>query len=113
MQYEQCRQALDRELGVAPDADTVALYERIKTAPTFRRDLLPPQATPFIGREEELARLRALLANPDCRLITIAGMGGLGKSRLAIRAAELAAGEQLQVFLHGAAFLQLENVDGG
>ncbi|MCK4897462.1 MAG: tetratricopeptide repeat protein, partial [Anaerolineales bacterium] len=49
---------------------------------------LPPQPTPFIGREAELAALDELIANPDVRLITIVGPGGMGKTRLALAAAE-------------------------
>jgi tetratricopeptide (TPR) repeat protein len=37
----------------------------------------------FVGRERELADLRALLSAPDTRLLTLAGPGGYGKSRLA------------------------------
>jgi DNA-binding SARP family transcriptional activator/predicted ATPase/class 3 adenylate cyclase len=48
---------------------------------------LPFQTTPFIGREEELAKISRLLENPDCRLITLVGIGGSGKTRLAIQAA--------------------------
>jgi predicted ATPase/Tfp pilus assembly protein PilF len=48
-------------------------------------------ATPFVGREQELGALLALLDQPDCRLITIIGAGGVGKTRLALRAAALRA----------------------
>lgn len=48
-------------------------------------------ATPFVGREQELAALLGLLDQPDCRLITITGAGGVGKTRLALRAAQLRA----------------------
>jgi predicted ATPase len=48
---------------------------------------LPLQPTPFIGRRTELARIASLLANPDCRLLTMLGAGGVGKTRLAIEAA--------------------------
>ncbi len=48
---------------------------------------LPEMLTPFIGREPELAVLSQLLRDPHCRLLTIAGPGGMGKTRLAIEAA--------------------------
>jgi predicted ATPase/DNA-binding XRE family transcriptional regulator/Tfp pilus assembly protein PilF len=49
---------------------------------------LPPQPTPFIGREVELAALNTLLADPEKRLITIVGPGGMGKTRLSLACAE-------------------------
>jgi predicted ATPase/DNA-binding CsgD family transcriptional regulator len=50
---------------------------------------LPVETTGFIGREAELARLSALLE--QARLITVTGPGGVGKGRLALRAAAAAA----------------------
>jgi len=44
---------------------------------------LPPQITSFIGRERELTEAKALLANS--RLLTLLGMGGLGKTRLSLQ----------------------------
>ncbi|KIF00745.1 regulator, partial [Streptomyces sp. RSD-27] len=46
---------------------------------------LPPETASFVGREAELDRLDGLLAQR--RLITLTGVGGVGKSRLALRAA--------------------------
>jgi predicted ATPase/DNA-binding NarL/FixJ family response regulator len=54
---------------------------------------LPPQPTPFIGREQELADIGSLLANPDCRLLTLVGPGGIGKTRLALEAVRMIAGD--------------------
>jgi predicted ATPase/DNA-binding CsgD family transcriptional regulator len=48
---------------------------------------LPMLPTSFIGRNDELAQIAALLAAPDCRLLTLTGPGGMGKTRLAIEAA--------------------------
>ncbi|MCB0167430.1 MAG: tetratricopeptide repeat protein, partial [Anaerolineae bacterium] len=65
---------------------------------------LPIQATPFVGREEELAELAALYANPACRLLTLVGPGGMGKTRLAIEAAR-----QVNV-AHGVRFVSLASL---
>ena len=46
---------------------------------------LPPQPTSFIGREADVAEVLRLVANSDCRLLTLVGPGGIGKTRLAIQ----------------------------
>ncbi|MCI0708669.1 MAG: LuxR C-terminal-related transcriptional regulator [Chloroflexi bacterium] len=48
---------------------------------------LPIPATPFIGRQKELAQVLELLDDPDTRLVSIVGPGGIGKTRLALAAA--------------------------
>src|ERR1700722_16086371 len=53
------------------------------------RGQLPVETTSFVGRETELARLSALLSR--ARLVTVTGPGGVGKTRLALRAAAKAA----------------------
>jgi predicted ATPase/DNA-binding SARP family transcriptional activator len=96
-QYETCRQALQRELGVEPAAETRALYEQVRAGrlavspgvrqrPATLAHNLPPQLLPFFGRERELAELAERLADPACRLLTVVGLGGVGKTRLAIQA---------------------------
>src|SRR2546428_5413077 len=49
---------------------------------------LPQQRTPFVGRENELAQIKALLADPTCRLLSLVGPGGIGKTRLAVEVAQ-------------------------
>jgi predicted ATPase/transcriptional regulator with XRE-family HTH domain len=49
---------------------------------------LPRPGTAFIGRDAELREIGARLAEPDCRLLTLVGPGGTGKTRLALEAAE-------------------------
>lgn len=56
-------------------------------APTRAAPQLPAERTTFIGRDTELGQIAAMLADPACRLLTLAGPGGIGKSRLALRAA--------------------------
>ncbi|MFN2103788.1 MAG: AAA family ATPase, partial [Candidatus Promineifilaceae bacterium] len=51
------------------------------------RHNLPAAATPFVGREDELAALAGLVADPQVRIITITGPGGIGKTRLALESA--------------------------
>src|SRR5262249_2230894 len=67
---------------------------------------LPFQATSFIGREHELAEIARLLADPNCRLLTLVGPGGIGKTRLALQAAS----DQLPNFSHGVYFVALQPV---
>lgn len=55
--------------------------------PGAERHLLPQTLTPFVGRREEIADLKRLLATQGCRLLTVVGAGGIGKTRLAIEAA--------------------------
>lgn len=66
---------------------------------------LPAPATSFVGRERELAAVVALLAG-SARLVTLTGLGGVGKTRLALRAAEALAPR----FADGAAFVDLSPV---
>jgi len=96
-QYEACRRTLNEELGVPPARETVALYEAIRDAKdlsgspnltglgTIPPHNLPAPATPFVGREELLDRLRVLLRDDGCRLVTLVGSGGSGKTRLALQ----------------------------
>jgi predicted ATPase len=115
-QYETCRRILARDLGVEPEAETTALYLRIRD--TARAEVpaqqdqpqhlqnFPAQTTPLIGREAELAELGSLLENPACRLITISGPGGIGKTCLALAKGA----EQADVFADGAAFVPLQAI---
>jgi len=96
-QYASCRRILSEELGVEPSRKTKALYERIRSARETRPHNLPASLTTLIGREAELQKIAEHLANPTCRLLTLTGPGGIGKTRLALQAAR----EQVGIFLHG------------
>jgi predicted ATPase/DNA-binding CsgD family transcriptional regulator len=65
---------------------------------------LPNQPTPFVGRLTELDDIATLLARPTCRLLTLVGLGGIGKTRLALEAAQF----QGVMFPDGIEFIALQ-----
>ena len=67
---------------------------------------LPTQATPFLGREREVAEVVALLRSPQTRLVTLTGPGGTGKTRLALQAGV----ELLDTFPDGVFFVPLASL---
>ncbi len=74
-----------------PAADTANLMSAggasLRQAPPaapFAQQRLPLQATPLVGREAELAAMQRLFNDPQCRLLTLTGIGGIGKTCLAI-----------------------------
>lgn len=90
---------------VQPYAGAVGAIAFASNAPdrSTPKHNLPAPATPLIGREQELAELAHLLANPGVRLVTILAAGGMGKTHLAIAAAR----QQLQRFAHGVCWVGL------
>ena len=129
IQYEKCKQILAEELGgVEPAGETTALHEQIlvgalkqpriastsKLATKPHKKMvanLPASATPFIGREAELARLTDWITNAARRLITVVGLGGMGKTRLAIKCGELLVEKNDGDFSDGVYFVPLAAVD--
>ncbi len=106
-QYETCRGLLLSELGVEPSAEITALARRVRYALQKGRPNLPAPTGPFVGRERELAMLRQRQTDPSCRLLTLTGPGGIGKTRLAL---EVATANQAR-FLNGVCFVGLAGVN--
>src|SRR5262245_43723040 len=90
-QYQDCVEALRRELAAEPEADTKALYQEIlrqrpaRPATAPRTVAHPSPASPLIGREGEVARLETWLAEAWAGaggVVAIVGEAGIGKTRL-------------------------------
>lgn len=118
-QYQECARLLAQELDLRPHEATSRLYQdiqndRLPPPPAFpdagpaalRHHNLPAQPTPFFGREKELAEIARQLQGPSCRLLTITGPGGIGKTRLAIQAAA----QNAPVFSDGICFVSLASL---
>jgi predicted ATPase/DNA-binding SARP family transcriptional activator len=95
--YQRAREALLHELGLEPSPKLKQLEQAIlrqdpslivEPAELRARKHLPAQPNAFIGRERELEALVELVASGGVRLVTLTGTGGIGKTRLAIAAAE-------------------------
>jgi len=102
-QGEICTRILAEELGVEPGAATLALIRSVRagtlpaTAPEMPKAPLvvatqdvqempnvPCPLMPIIGRDVELQALAATMSDPNVRLLTLVGPGGIGKTRLAL-----------------------------
>jgi DNA-binding SARP family transcriptional activator len=128
-QFEKCHQVLGDELGAEPSAETIELYEAIRSGEFVKSSELliegiekvrhplpsslstsivnlPSVPTPLIGREDDLAALGEILADMDVRLVTLVGPGGIGKTRLALEAGAQASGDG-RTFKDGIVFVEL------
>jgi DNA-binding SARP family transcriptional activator/predicted ATPase len=86
-QYHACRRVLREELDVEPTPETTALFKRMRAAMSPPRHNLPTTNSPMVGRRGEMQMLFGLLTDPKCRAVTLTGMGGSGKTRLALEVA--------------------------
>ncbi len=111
--FERWCKVLHEELGVGPAEETRVLYRQISDgeAETILESVTPPHNLPasqtsFVGRRRELAQIGGLIRDPACRLVTVMGPGGSGKTRLALQAASRA----LHAFGDGVCFVSLESI---
>jgi len=80
-------------------------FPPLKTLEAGMRNLPAPR-TSFVGRSDELASIDRMLDEPDCRLLTLVGPGGVGKTRLALEAAA----RRIDRYQHGVHFVPLVGV---
>src|SRR5215207_5727154 len=118
--YRHARATLVEELGIEPGIELRELERAVLTqdpdlaAPAASGAepaaaplvLIPAAPTPTVGREADVAYLCAAVRDPDTRLTTVVGPGGVGKTRLAAEAARAIGHE----FRHGARFVSLAAV---
>lgn len=85
-------------------------YPPVKPPPETRPQPpdLPAPPTPLLGRESEVREITHLLQDPACRLLTLMGPGGVGKTRLALEIAAMLR----PAFTDGAYFVSLASVSG-
>ncbi|MBC8163961.1 MAG: tetratricopeptide repeat protein [Roseiflexaceae bacterium] len=129
-QFESCQRALAGELGVEPEQATVALVEAIRAGAVQRsgaplavpglieaasamayaaEPALRPAPVPLlIGRQLDLDAITGLLTNPACRMVTVTGVGGVGKTTLALACAQRVAA----LFRDGVRVVALVALDG-
>jgi DNA-binding SARP family transcriptional activator/predicted ATPase len=114
--YRQIQTFLRENLDISPQPSTKNLYQKIKSISlnkeAFPRKysqiagFLPQQSTSFIGREKEIINILDLIANPEIRLISLIGIGGIGKTRLAIKVGHICRG----LFEDGVYFISMKHV---
>lgn len=115
--YDKCQHLLQTELGILPAPATVALYKTIQTGSLPPPNIspaplhnLPRALTPLYGREKEIDELTRYLINPDYPLVSITGVGGMGKTSLALAVGRHLIAHQPPPFIDGIWFVSLEEI---
>lgn len=112
-QYQACCKILSEELGVSASRETQDLYEKIKAGmlsgikqSNLLTSFTPTQLTMFFGRDNEMERFKRCFSNPTCRLLTVVGIAGSGKTRLVLQVVP----RHMDEFPDGAWLVSLEKV---
>lgn len=85
---ERLRQPVRESVAQLPDISSLRGTKQsasltTRANPPSAANRIPFQATPLIGRQAELAAMERIFNDPQCRLLTLTGVGGIGKTRLA------------------------------
>lgn len=119
--YDYCVKLLREELGIEPSAEMTALIKEAQPQPTAaaappaavlpttaaRQHNLPIEYDQFFGRRQVIEEIQIRLDQPWCRLVTIMGQGGVGKTRLALNIAR----SRLRQYPDGVWLVELGNID--
>lgn len=103
---EELRNRLKRELDADFSPESQRIAHQITLAQHGTRHNIPAAHSLFVGRESEINQLRQRLRQRECRLITITGVGGVGKSRLAQEIGRIEAGW----YLNGVCYVPLATI---
>jgi DNA-binding SARP family transcriptional activator/predicted ATPase len=110
-QYEKCRHLLETELATPPSTQTKAAYTQIRDRAFPPVVKLPAYATPFFGRQKKISEIVAWIMDVEnAGILTLLGMGGSGKSRLATEIGQIVARHHAGRFLDGIVFINLVSV---
>ena len=108
--YQDFQAQLRQKLDVEPETATQALYQRLKKTACPPPNNLPPPIGNFVGRVAETAQIKRLLTQPNCRLISILGAGGVGKTSLSLQAVRQTLKTHPGQFLDGVFFTPLASL---
>ncbi len=88
-EYQSYTALLEAEVGAKPAAELTRLHDQIRAGASARplHHNLPHERTPFVGYPQEVAQITAHLRQGSARLLTLIGLGGSGKTRLAVHVA--------------------------
>ncbi len=108
--YDSFQKQLRYDLGVDPMPETESLHQQITGISESRQCNLPHRNRFFVGRSKELAIISQYLADPDVRLLNLIGLGGSGKTALAIEAGWRVASLFIGPFMHGVYFIPMAGI---
>ena len=96
-------------VAVAPAPPAPTAPSPVSSAPGLAGSTLPTPSSPLVGRDTELEIIRTNLADPHCRLLSLLGLGGTGKTRLVLEAAR--SEQQSGAFPDGVYFVPLDPLE--
>jgi predicted ATPase/DNA-binding SARP family transcriptional activator len=113
--YEQLVTILADELDTEPEAESVTLYQQIKLhrfqviSPPTITATLPAIVGQYVAVDAVIEQVMTKLDDPDCRMVTILGIGGVGKTQLAKHIAR----SRMEDYADGVFFVPLDALTGG